>query len=233
MKGQRRDQFCMDKTLFASAAQQIGLDLTDEQIEAFSVFEESLYETNKVMNLTRVPREDAWLRHFIDSLAFQSLIPQKANVLDLGTGPGFPAWPLAIARPDLRVTAIDSNGKMLGFLRKHPLRNLAIVQQRVEEWAKRERFEFVTGRAVAPLGIQMELSAAFAKVGGAVAPMRTSQDRDAIEAFDAAMLGLKLESIEARMVGEIERLCPIFRKVMGTDREFPRRWSDIKVRPLS
>src|ERR1041384_4679794 len=134
-----------------------GLELTPEQVAQFEAFEAKLYEANAVMNLTRVPREECWLRHFVDSLLFQDLIPLNARVLDIGTGPGFPAWPLACARPDLQVTALDSNGKMLGFLRSQPLPNLEVVQERAEEWGAFERFGVVTGRALAPLPVQIEL----------------------------------------------------------------------------
>src|ERR1041384_3584956 len=130
-----------------------GLELTPEQVAQFEAFEAKLYEANAVMNLTRVPREECWLRHFVDSLLFQDLIPDRASVLDIGTGPGFPAWPLACARPDLQLTAMDSSGKMLGFLQRQGLPNLETIQIRAEEWGVRDRFDVVTGRAVAPLSI--------------------------------------------------------------------------------
>ncbi|HZH99340.1 MAG TPA: RsmG family class I SAM-dependent methyltransferase, partial [Fimbriimonadaceae bacterium] len=112
----------------------IGITLDEGMLHAFEQFEEDLYRSNAVMNLTRVPREECYLRHFLDSLLFHDLIPAGASVLDIGTGPGFPAWPLALCRKDLHVLALDSSGKMLGFLRRHPLPNLEVVQERAEEW---------------------------------------------------------------------------------------------------
>ena len=64
---------------------------------------------------------------------------------------------------------------MLGFLASQPLPNLEIVQGRAEEWEAREAFDVVTGRALAPLAIQLELSAGLARIGGAVIPMRTER----------------------------------------------------------
>ncbi|HTQ09739.1 MAG TPA: RsmG family class I SAM-dependent methyltransferase, partial [Fimbriimonadaceae bacterium] len=130
----------MDHPSFAKALTELGLDLTPLQSEQFDLFEERLYQWNEVMNLTRVSRDECWLRHFVDSLLIQDLVPWKASVLDVGTGPGFPAWPLACARPDLQVTAIDSSGKMIGFLNRNPLPNLKTLQVRAEEWKMRERF---------------------------------------------------------------------------------------------
>jgi len=203
----------------------------DEDRSGIEAFLDALYLANETRNLTRVPREEAMERHIEDSLLHQDLIPQGAKVLDIGTGPGFPAWPLAYARPDLRVTALDSNGKMLDFLRSQPLKNLEVVQRRAEEWGKRERFDIVTGRAVAPLMIQLELSAAFAKVGGAVIPMRTGSDLDSLPET-VKVLGLKLEDTVVRTLGESTRVFPIYRKVEFTDSRYPRKWADLKPNPL-
>lgn len=212
----------------------LGLSLSNEQREALSFFLDDLYDRNKVMNLTRIPQEEAELRHVVDSLLISSLTPSGASVLDLGTGPGLPAFPLAVARPDLEVTAVDSSGKMLGFLRRHPLPNLEVIQARAEEFGRRERFDVVTGRAVAPLAVQLELSAAPAKVGGRVIPFRTPAERAAVEAFDGSVLGLELDSIvEKELPGtDIVRLFPVFVKLRPTRRDYPRPWALIKAHPL-
>lgn len=225
----------MDRERFASALESIGLHLSDQQFDAFSQFEEALYGANKVMNLTRVPREEAWLRHFLDSLLFQDLIPRGSSVLDIGTGPGFPAWPLAQARPDLRVTALDSSGKMLGFLLQHPLPNLEIINARAEELGVREKFDFVTGRALAPLAIQLELSAQPCKIGGFVVPMRTPSDEQSLIEVDESVLGLVLkERLQRALPGtDALRLFPIFQKTQRTPRNYPRRWAEIKSKPLT
>jgi 16S rRNA (guanine527-N7)-methyltransferase len=207
--------------------------LDSEALDAFEAFECALYERNTIMNLTRVPQEECWIRHFLDSLLFHDLCP-SGSVLDLGSGPGFPAWPLARARPDLQLTAMDSSSKMLGFLRTQPLPNLEIIQGRAEELDLRNQFDFVTGRAVAPFAIQMELSAGMAKVGGHVIPLRVPSDPSHIESFPFEKLGLKLEHIEARTLPVLDapRIVPICLKVGHTPREYPRPWAEMKRRPL-
>lgn len=157
-------------------------------------FEEDLYKQNEVMNLTRVPREECDMRHFLDSVLISPLIPPGSEVLDIGTGPGFPAWPLALLRPDLKVTALDSSGKMLGFLQRHPLPNLLPVQGRAEDNGWDEEFDVVTGRALAPFPAQVELSVRPCRRGGFLLPMRTPGDASTIEAFPFEKLGLILES---------------------------------------
>ncbi|HEY3782610.1 MAG TPA: 16S rRNA (guanine(527)-N(7))-methyltransferase RsmG [Fimbriimonadaceae bacterium] len=223
-----------EKALFAAACA-LDLDLASAQIQQFAAFEESLYAANKSMNLTRVPREECWSRHFIDSLLFHDLIPNGSRVLDIGTGPGFPAWPLACARPDLQVVALDSSGKMLGFLKQHLLPNLKVVKGRAEELNAREEFDAVTGRAVARLPVFMEIAAAAAKIKGVVIPMRTARDAQEIEACNFLALGLKLEKACERSLPiggegdeEVHRLFPLFRKFKKTPVRFPRSWAEIK-----
>ncbi len=210
------------------------MELSPEQIGQFETFEGNLYATNAVMNLTRVPREECWLRHFVDSLLFQDLLPQGASVLDIGSGPGFPAWPLACARPDLTVTALDSSGKMLGFLQRNPLPNLTPVLARAEDWGVREEFDVVTGRALAPLPIQLELSMAPLKIGGLIVPMRTPGEEGAAKAFPAEKLGLRPAGLHRRPLPgtDIVRLFTVYEKVAATDLAYPRSWADIKRKPL-
>lgn len=219
----------MDVAAFLAEASALGLEVRPEP---FAAFEEALYARNALMNLTRVPREECFRRHFLDSLLLQDLLSYGAEVLDIGTGPGFPAWPLACARPDLRVLALDSSGKMLGFLREHPLPNLEVVQARAEEWGVRERFDVVTGRAVAPLPLQLELSAPAVRLGGAVVPMRTPAERP--DLGSGAILGLELEAVHERPLAGTDavRLFPVYRKMRATPIKYPRAWADMKRRPL-
>lgn len=220
----------MDRQLFAERLAEIGLNPGAEQLDRLERFEDALYEANRRMNLTRVPREECWVRHFLDSVLWHALIPAGAKVLDIGSGPGFPSWPLACLRPDLSVDALDSSGKMLGFLRSQPLPNLRVVEARAENWGVRDAYDLVTGRAVAPLPIQLELSAAPCRRGGRVVPMRSIGDLAEAEAFDPSFLGLRrvdLVTMELPLAGAL-RLFPVYEKVQNTPARYPRRWAEIK-----
>ena len=224
----------MQSELFVPFLEKLGLSLTHDQLASFQTYEEALYQANEVRNLTRVPREEGWQRHFLDSLLFQDLIPNNADVLDIGTGPGFPSWPLACARPDIKVTAIDSNGKMLSFLQEQKLTNLIAVLIRAEDWRQTEKFDFVTGRALAPLSTQLELSARPCRIGGVVVPMRSISDLPNLANVDLKPLGLQLEEVVERDLPgtEVVRLFPIYRKVERTLSKYPRRWAEMKAKPL-
>jgi 16S rRNA (guanine527-N7)-methyltransferase len=224
----------MDLSPLVEFCREAGSPLTSDQEAAFMAYGEALYARNAETNLTRVPQAECALRHFVDSLLVARFCPQGARVLDLGTGPGLPAWPLAVWRADLSVTAVDSNRKMLSFLREHPLPNLEVVEARAEQFERREEFGVVTGRAVAPLGVQLELSAPFCKIRGLVVPFRTPAEEEAVVSFPALQLGLRLVDVMSLALPgtEVLRLFPVFEKVKPTEPEFPRPWARIKARPL-
>lgn len=205
--------------------------LSESQVGLFQEYEDALYSLNATMNLTRVPREECEVRHFVDSLLVAEFVPLGARVLDIGTGPGLPAWPLACARPDLSVVAMDSSGKMLRAASAVPLPNLEVRQHRAEETDERESFDVVTGRAVAPLAAQLELSAAWAARDGLVVPFRTPNDT----VIKLPQLGLKLKAIEERALPgtDVVRVFPIYRKERRTPEHYPRAWAQIKSSPLA
>ena len=212
----------------------IGLNVTEAQVGALESFADKLYALNEQKNLTRIPREDVWIRHYLDSVLFHDLIPVGASVLDIGCGAGFPAWPLACLRPDLLVTGLDANGKAVNFLKSLPLENLTIEEGRAESWMPERFFDVVTGRALAPLSVQMEVSAALCKIGGFIIPMRTPGDELAIESFPSQKLGLNLRRVEKRVLFRLEapRWFPVYEKVSNTPSRYPRLWADIKRKPL-
>jgi 16S rRNA (guanine527-N7)-methyltransferase len=215
-----------------SFCRESGFPLVVRQSAAFVCYEDALYSA--LSNVTRVPREECEVRHFIESLLVAAYLPVGARVLDIGTGPGLPAWPLACARPDLQVVGMDSNAKMLRVLAACPLDNLTYRKHRAEDVDERERFDVVTGRAVAPLSAQIEVSAAWCRVGGAVVPFRTPNDRAQISSCDFGELGLSLESVEERTVPgtDIVRVFPVYRKFKKTPATYPRDWAKIKSSPL-
>lgn len=234
----------MNAKALAEHAEAYGIKLSAAQLQALALFEKELYLANSRMNLTRVPQEECWSRHFLDSLVLNPLIPENAKVLDIGSGAGFPGAVIAIARPDVRVTCLDSSRKAADFLRGLFGRGGAlpvlheIVVARAEEAAHesryRESFDFVTGRAIAPFPLQIEISAAFVALGGLFVPLRTPKERNVIRDFPSGKLGLRLlelREIEVKPIGAI-RLLPVFEKTERTPEEFPRSWAKMRKRSI-
>jgi 16S rRNA (guanine527-N7)-methyltransferase len=131
----------------------LRLEVSAEAIAHLLDYLDLLIRWNKAYNLTAVrDPADMVTRHLLDSLAVLPFV-RGASLADLGSGAGLPGIPLAIARPELRVTLVDSNGKKARFLREAarsvPLPNVGIEQVRVED--TRGIFDCITARAFASL----------------------------------------------------------------------------------
>jgi 16S rRNA (guanine527-N7)-methyltransferase len=167
------------KDLLKSGALELGVHLTDSQLEEMSRFLALLLEWNQKFNLTRItdPYEMV-TRHLLDALSCFSAydFPQNASVIDVGTGAGIPGIPLKIARPDLEMTLLDATRKKLTFIEEVVselgLKHASIVHGRAEDVGQdvsmREAFHVVVARAVADMRALVEYTLPLARVGGTV-----------------------------------------------------------------
>lgn len=144
---------------------------------------------NKAYNLTAV-RDPAEMvtRHLLDSL---SLLPHvTGRVLDVGSGAGLPGIPLAIARPELAVTVLDSNGKKARFLRHAQraleLNNLEVVEGRVEQHRPGAPYDCITSRAYASLKDFLDSTGGLAAPQGRWLAMKGKLDAQELAAVPAA-----------------------------------------------
>lgn len=184
------------------------LKLSGTQLLQFVRYAEILVEWNATrMNLTRLvsPRDIA-VKHFLDSLALLTILTPAINsrVIDVGTGAGLPGLALKIARPDLRVTLLDSTAKKLGFCRavadELGLSTVETVHARAENAAKLPtlagKFDLVVARAVAPLETLLPWLAPFVAPGGQIAALKGASVADEIMAARpiARRLGLSLSA---------------------------------------
>ncbi len=218
----------------------LGMGL--ELIEPLEAFSRMLLEKNQVMNLTAItePRDVAAL-HLLDSLAGVAGL-EAGTVVDVGTGAGFPGVPLAIARPSVRVTLLDSLGKRVDFLREScrelGLENVECVHGRAEEFAgeRRERFDLAVSRAVAALPMLCELCLPLVKVGGAFWAMKSVDTEEEISASKAAikLLGGHIQTVSDYTIPTTEVVHRVVRiqKIGPTPKKYPRRFALIKKQPL-
>ena len=130
-------------------------DLGSAQIDALLGYIDLLQRRNRTYNLTAVrDPQDMIGRHLLDSLSVLPWIP-AGRLLDAGTGAGLPGVPLAIARPSLQVTLLDSAGKKIRFLnqvrRELGLHNMEPVQARLQDYSPDEPFDAIISRAFARL----------------------------------------------------------------------------------
>ncbi len=134
---------------------EMGLDLTAPVRKKLLNFLELLEKWNQAYNLTAVRDPEQMVpRHLLDSLTVLPYL-QGPRVLDIGTGAGLPGIPLALARPDLEFTLLDSNAKKTRFatqaMHELGLKNVAIVQERVEKFHPETKFDTLIARAFASI----------------------------------------------------------------------------------
>ncbi|QDA57457.1 16S rRNA (guanine(527)-N(7))-methyltransferase RsmG [Thermomonas aquatica] len=171
---------------------------------------------NATYNLTAIrdPRE-MLVKHLLDSLAMHAHLDGIASLADLGTGPGLPGIPLAIARPQLRVTLVESNGKKARFLREAArqlkLGNIEVAESRIEAFDAPGRFDAITARALATLPLILALGGHLLAPGGRLLAMKGVLPEDEIAALPAgwrvaAVHPLQVPGLEAeRHLVEIVR----------------------------
>ncbi|MBI5199634.1 MAG: 16S rRNA (guanine(527)-N(7))-methyltransferase RsmG [Nitrospirae bacterium] len=126
--------------LLLKGVKDFGINITDDQINLFSIYLRDLKKWNRIYNLTAIKDDKGIvLKHFIDSLSYLKAIPVRKGlkVIDIGTGAGFPGIPIKICHPDIVLTLVDSSMKKTLFLRHIcralSLEGLEIIQKRAEE----------------------------------------------------------------------------------------------------
>jgi 16S rRNA (guanine527-N7)-methyltransferase len=128
-------------------------------------------------------------KHLLDSLAMQPFVRDIGTLADLGTGPGLPGIPLAMARPGLQVSLVESNGKKARFLREAvrqlKLGNASVVESRIEAFDAPGRFDAITARALATLPLILELGGHLLKADGRLLAMKGVLPADEIAALPA------------------------------------------------
>jgi 16S rRNA (guanine527-N7)-methyltransferase len=122
----------------------------------FARYLELIEKWNRVHNLTAVRETDQMVvLHLLDSLSLLPHLGEAKTLLDVGSGPGLPGIPVAVARPDIAVTLLDSNHKKCAFLRQANaelgLANVEVACERVEHWNTEQRFDVVVSRAFSEL----------------------------------------------------------------------------------
>ncbi len=235
---------------FTLALQKNGLSefATESITEGLRSLTERMLSVNQYMNLTAITELDGIiLKHYVDSLTAAKYIPTGASVIDVGCGAGFPSLPLAIARPDLNITALDSTAKRINYIKETAemlnTPNISCIAARAEELGSdadfRERFDVSCARAVARLNVLCELCLPFVRQGGKFIAMKANFEEELDEAANAVK---KLGGKQARadkfsltpIDGDVDepRAVIVIEKISETPKNYPRNNSQIKKKPL-
>ena len=239
----------MNPEIFAEELANYGFKLSSKQKEQFATYYNKLIEFNKKVNLTRITdKNEVYLKHFFDSitplLEFSDLFKGEKSLCDVGAGAGFPSLPIKILCPDLSITIVDSLGKRLKFLDELvsdlSLDKVTLVHSRAEDVGQnknlREKFDLVTGRAVARMSVLSEYCLPLAKVDGYLVALKGPKAQDELaEAKNAIeVLGGSVKEVKELTLPDTddERTLIVVKKVKATPKKYPRQAGTPNRKPL-
>lgn len=219
--------------------------ITEEQERQLQDLLRVFQEENAKLNLSALRDEKSiWIGNILDSLPLLDLFPHPLSVLDIGTGGGFPLLPLAICKPDWKLTGLDSTQKKIDAIQRMVdalgLSNVDLITGRTEELGHdatyREQFDIVTARAVAPLNTLLEFCSPFVKKGGYIVAWKSMKvDTELQESLLArAELSCHLEIKHEYELPEDfgKRQLLVFKKTDTLHPKYPREVGIPKKHPL-
>ncbi|HEY9322677.1 MAG TPA: 16S rRNA (guanine(527)-N(7))-methyltransferase RsmG [Candidatus Methylopumilus sp.] len=177
-----------DLDLLIEGLQRMALKLSDQMIDQLMTYLNLVEKWNRVYNLTAIRERDEMIKlHFLDSLSILNHVHVK-NILDIGSGAGFPGIVLAITKPELKVTVMDSVNKKTTFMQQVKselaLTNLDVVNSRVEDYQPITLFEAVTSRAFSNLKNMMSLTQHTLQKEGVWLAMKSKDVKEELEEFE-------------------------------------------------
>lgn len=235
--------------VFAAVVNELRMPLNAHQLGQFDLYAGRLLQENRRTNLTSTrDREGVYRRHFAESIAILRVLEERrvelSQMIDVGTGAGFPGLPVKIAWPEIALTLLEATGKKARFLESMVaelgLSDVQVVQGRAEdighEPGHRGAYRLALARAVAPLPVLLELTLPFLATGGVLAaPKGSALQREVRASTNAvAALGGEIETVvPLDLLGEGPRQSlVIVRKTGVTPNNYPRRAGMPGKRPL-
>lgn len=220
-----------------TGAERLGITLDDIKLRQFEGYMTILLDWNERINLTAITEKDEIIsKHFLDSVTLlcSEKLKDPVTLIDIGAGAGFPSIPVKIARPDLKVTMLDSLNKRIDFLNevisRLELKDIRAIHSRAEDGARtqlRESFDIATARAVADLAVLAEYALPFVKVDGYFIAMKGTAPEEEINSAKPAIkaMGGKIEAVKEIFIeeGQLEHTLVIIKKTEKTPSKYPRK----------
>lgn len=236
--------------LLLHGAAQLGIYLTNLQLDQFALYHRELAEWNQRANLTNIIGfEEVQVKHFLDSLTVVPAVgevPPEGRLLDVGAGPGCPGLPLKFVFPGIILVMAEPIGKKTAFL-EHIVEALAldettVLRGRAEELAHdpglREGFDLVTARGLARMPVLLEYTLPFCKLGGKVAALKHGGAKFEEELASAeralGLLGGRVQHVYQVEIDGLtdNRVVVVVEKTKATPKEYPRRTGTPRKSPL-
>ena len=177
-----------DRDLLVEGLHRMSLNLSDQMLDQLMVYLNLIEKWNRVYNLTAIRERDEMIKlHFLDSLSILNHVEME-HVLDVGSGAGFPGIVLAITKPELKVTVMDSVNKKTTFMQQVKselsLINLNVVNARVEDYQPTILFDGVITRAFSSIQNMLLMTQHTLQKNGAWLAMKSKDVKEELEALD-------------------------------------------------
>ena len=235
--------------LLAAGASQLGISLSDGQLDQFETYSHELAGWNQRANLTAITGyEEVQVKHFLDSLTVclvaGDLLKGPARVVDIGAGAGLPGLALKLLYPELRLSLVESVAKKTAFLdhltAKLGLSEVTVHTGRAEDLARveglRDAFDLAVVRGVAKLPLLLEYCLPFCKTGGRLVTLKHGGDGRELDAAANALAELRgrIEKVATVLIDGLtdDRVVIAVEKTGPTPERYPRRVGIPAKRPL-
>lgn len=177
-----------DRDLLVEGLHRMSLNLSNQMINQLMAYLNLIEKWNRVYNLTAIRERDEMIKlHFLDSLSILNHVEME-HVLDVGSGAGFPGIVLAITKPELKVTVMDSVNKKTTFMQQVKselsLTNLNVVNARVEDYQPTILFDGVITRAFSSIQNMLLMTQHTLQKNGAWLAMKSKDVKEELEALD-------------------------------------------------
>lgn len=237
----------MQKDIFIKALDIMGLEYNEDSYTKFELYTDYMLKYNQNVNLTAITdRDEIYIKHYLDSISILRYfdIKQSSNIIDIGSGAGFPSIPVKILRQDLNMTLVDSLLKRITFLdnliQKLELEKIFTIHSRAEELARdtnhRASYDICLSRAVANMSTLSEYCTPFMKKGGYLLCLKGQNVDEEIKNSQNAIKKLNCKIIDKIKVNlpysDLNHNIVIVEKIGDTPKAYPRKSGTPSKNPL-
>lgn len=230
-----------------AASADVNLPFDKDIYNKFMQYKDLIKYWNQKINLTAIVEDEQIVKkHFIDCIKIFKCLPLKEakNIIDIGTGAGFPGIPIKIIKPDINIVLLDSLNKRINFLNeiisKIELKDIVTIHGRAEDFSTkieyREKSDVAVSRAVANLAVLSELCIPYVKVGGYFVAMKGPSVEEEIKDGKNAVsiLGGKIEDIIKIEIenSDLNHNLVVIKKLKETPKAYPRKAGIAVKKPL-
>ena len=238
----------MEERIFLeNGFKELNIKINKESIDELLLFKDMLLEWNKKINLTSITDDEAiFIKHFFDSATCMATgyIKDGFEVVDIGTGAGFPGLVLKVLNKKINITLLDSLRKRTNYLENIVinlgLKNVEIIHGRAEEYGNkedyREKYDIALSRAVASINVLLEYCLPYIREGGYFLCQKGPKFKDELKEAEKALkvLGGKINEIKEFILpgSDIKRNIIVIKKIYKTPAKYPRKAGKPSSNPI-